>query len=157
MIRVPRNPALAWLPLDRHESAACLETMLRRIAPATRASGRVPDLEMICLRDAEIARLNADCLGCAGPTNILAWPPGRIGAIGFSGGTEPEDALGMLALSVDAVRREARLYGQEPKAYCRRLLAHGLAHVLGYDHGPAMDALCVDMLGRDDACGPVIA
>jgi probable rRNA maturation factor len=55
----------------------------------------------------------------------------------------------MLALSVDAVRREAWLYGRDPAEYCRRLLAHGLAHVLGYDHGPAMDALAARMLDCD--------
>jgi probable rRNA maturation factor len=121
-----------------------MEIMLRA-ALDTHSPGRIPDLELICLRDAAIARLNADCLGCAGPTNILAWPPARTGAIGFSEGTE-QATLGTIVLSVDAVRREARLYGQDPAAYCRRLLAHGLAHVLGYDHGPGMDALCARML-----------
>ena len=150
VIRVPARAALALLPLDRHELAACLDTMLRRVAPDMGASGRVGNLELICLRDADLARLNADCLGCHGPTNILAWPPGRAATVGFPEEAESEEnTLGTLVLSADAVRREARLYGQDLAAYCRRLLAHGLAHVLGHSHGPGMDALCARML---DSC-----
>jgi ssRNA-specific RNase YbeY (16S rRNA maturation enzyme) len=42
---------------------------------------------------------------------------------------------------VDTLEREAFLYGQEATAYCIRLLAHGLAHLAGRDHGPAMREL----------------
>ena len=139
MIRVPPSPALALLPLDRHELAACLEAMLLR-------AGRLCELELICLRDADIARLNADCLGCAGPTNILAWPDGQAGAAGIPPGEKTKKTPATLVMSVDAVRREASLYGQEPAAYCRSLLAHGLAHALGHDHGRGMDDLCARML-----------
>ena len=53
--------------------------------------------------------------------------------------------IGSLALSVDTLRREAFLYGQPVDEHAVRLLAHGLAHLLGYDHGPAMDALTASL------------
>jgi len=54
--------------------------------------------------------------------------------------TDTQLHLGALALSLDAVAREAFLYGQDPVEHGLRLLAHGLAHLAGYDHGPDMDA-----------------
>lgn len=48
--------------------------------------------------------------------------------------------LGWLAMSPDTVCREAMLYGQKLEAHTMRLLAHGFAHLLGYEHGKAMDA-----------------
>lgn len=53
----------------------------------------------------------------------------------------PVPMLGSLAMAVETVQREAFLYGQELDAYTVFLLAHGFAHLLGYDHGTAMDAL----------------
>ena len=53
----------------------------------------------------------------------------------------PLPMLGSLAMAVETFQREAFLYGQELNAYTVFLLAHGFAHLLGYDHGPAMDAL----------------
>ncbi len=57
-------------------------------------------------------------------------------------GGQGEDApchLGWLVLSLDTWRRECLLYGQEPVEHALRLLAHGLGHLAGYDHGPEMD------------------
>ena len=51
------------------------------------------------------------------------------------------DYLGELALSLDAVRREAFLYGQPAGLHMARLLAHGFLHLAGLDHGPLMESL----------------
>ena len=86
--------------------------------------------------DRESARLNREFMGCLGPTNILSWPSGAP--------DEPDGQpvyLGDLALSAETARREAELYGQEPTEHLARLLAHGLLHLAGFDHGEAMDAL----------------
>ena len=94
-------------------------------------------VELALMHDTEIAALNASYLCCAGPTNILSFP------------ASPEDAgLGVLALGLETWRREARLYGQEAEEHARRLLAHGLAHLLGYDHGWAMDDCCAFLLEK---------
>lgn len=96
--------------------------------------------------DKEITRLNEKFMGCTGPTNVLSFP-----ANGSSHECSPEVAvydeaadsddsgfLGELALSVDALSREAELYGQDPAGHLTRLLAHGILHLAGYDHGDEM-------------------
>lgn len=90
-----------------------------------RAVGAV---DLYLLTDAAMARANARHLGCAGPTNVLSFP----GAPGMAG---------MLLLSLDTLGRECLLYGQEPREHLLRLLAHGMGHLAGLDHGPEMDAL----------------
>ncbi len=91
-------------------------------------------LEISFLRDGDIWLANKEWLGCDGPTNVLAFPP--------SG----PDESGSLLISVDTLRRECLLYGQDATGYLVRLLAHGLAHVLGYDHGPEMDEVCAGFI-----------
>lgn len=49
--------------------------------------------------------------------------------------------LGEIALSVDTLAREARLYGQDPREHLIRLLVHATLHLTGLDHGPEMEAL----------------
>lgn len=86
----------------------------------------------LCLRivdDAEMADLNALHMGCLGPTNVLSFPGGE------------GDWLGDLVLSTETLAREAWLYNQDVHEYTVRLLAHGLLHLMGHDHGPEMEGL----------------
>lgn len=89
-------------------------------------------LEIKLVDDKAIALLNKEFMGCVGPTNVLSFP-----AEEEDNGDEGE-YLGSLALSVDALARESALYGQEPLLHLARLLAHGILHLAGYDHGEAM-------------------
>ena len=111
------------MPLSSVELKVVFAAMLGAVG----VSGVCADLAL--LDDAGMEALHAKSCGCVGPTNILAFPDpsGR--------------SLGSLALSVDTLERECFLYGQEPLDHCVHLLAHGLAHLLGHDHGPAMNAL----------------
>jgi len=84
--------------------------------------------------DCEIARLNKKYLGCSGPTNVLSFPADSEDSMG----KEDDVFIGELALSVDALAREADLYGQPPTVHLARLLAHGILHLAGYDHGDEM-------------------
>ena len=86
-------------------------------------------VEVRFVDDREIERLNGEFLGLIGPTNVLS----------FVGGGE--GYLGEIVLSVDTLMREAVLYGQEGRAHLVRLLAHGLLHLSGYEHGEEMDRL----------------
>ena len=94
-------------------------------------------VELTLLDDAAMEILHGRSLGCSGPTNILAFPvkPPPHASV------NTDTCIGSLALSVDTLRRECFLYGQDLRVHCIRLLAHGLTHLMGYDHGPAMDAL----------------
>lgn len=115
------------LPFSRDELEELLAAML--------AAAGQPEMsaELVVLADADMERLHAESLGRRGPTNILSFPFARGGF------------AGSLALSADTLARECFLYGQAPEAHCIRLLAHGLAHLLGYEHGSAMDELCARM------------
>ena len=91
-------------------------------------------------------------MGVYGPTNILSFPENDSNAV-FLGsnflGAHVSDTkqaavkkqrseLGTLILSMDTLLREAYVYGQNPHTYAIRLLAHGLVHLLGYEHGEDM-------------------
>ena len=123
------TPGLLF-PLHPQELRLLALAMLRHIAPTGAR------LELALLRDAEIAELNAAYLGCQGPTNCLAFVD-RVGS--------QHGLCGNLFISTDAVQRECFLYGQGPSEHVVRLLAHGLAHLAGFEHGPQMDALCAKL------------
>ena len=126
-IRVNRHSGLAWqCPFSRRELAAILEAMR-----ASRGMEDIP-LDLTLSDDAFISAVNAERLGCAGPTNILSFPP--------AAGSGPGGGRALLLLSLDTLERECLLYGQDAAQHVLRLLAHGMAHVSGLDHGPAMDA-----------------
>ena len=115
-----------------------------------RAAGSGPaELDLILVRDAGMADYNLRYMGCHGPTNVLSFPIDEQIA-----GPEDKDVpvqLGSLVFSVDTLHRETLLYGQDPEEHCLRLLAHGLGHLAGYDHGPEMDELCSEMLSAAEA------
>lgn len=125
-IGVRMEAARPWRsPLDARAVAAVLAAIGDSLAERGRAlpSG----VELHILDDAAVAEINLLRLGCAGPTNILSFP----------GDTETP---GVLLLSLDALFRECRLHRQEPRNHLLRLLAHGMAHLAGMDHGPEMSA-----------------
>lgn len=104
------------------------------------------EVELTIADDALIAMINEEQLGCIGPTNILSFPTYESPSCGEMDHDNGMDAhanpplLGSLVLSVDTLHREAFLYGQPLHEHCMRLLAHGLGHIAGYDHGPEMEA-----------------
>jgi len=130
-------------PLSRHELVELAQVIMDSL-------GLEGDYFFIKLvGDREIARLNERFLGCYGPTNILSFPAGgesgldspEVTEVVGSHGDVDSDApvfLGELALSVDALSREMDLYGQPPVGHLARLLAHGILHLAGYDHGDEM-------------------
>ena len=116
-----------WLlPLSRTELAAVMDAMLDAIGH----SGK--NVEINLVDDARIADLNSSFLNCDGPTNILSFPATEDGS---------SQDLGWLALSLDTLERECLLYGQDKTGHALRLIAHGLLHLAGYDHGEEMFAL----------------
>lgn len=124
-------------PLARREVLALVDTLLLVLGL------RGCRLSLTLVDDAGVAALNAKFLGCKGPTNILSFPEGDP--------DRPEE-LGALFLSVETLAREAFLYGQDPQEHLARLLAHGILHLAGHDHGVEMDTLT--NLAVSCACSP---
>lgn len=124
-VSVLDEEAVHLLPFSKEELRALLCRMLKG------ASLPSATLELLCVRDGTMAQLNQQHMGRNGPTNILSFP---------SGETVQEGAfLGSLVLSADTLLREAQLYRVPGRRYCLDLLAHGLAHLAGFEHGPQMD------------------
>lgn len=85
--------------------------------------------ELAFVEDAEMLDLSANFAGIFGPTNVLAFP-----------GNIPEEA-GEIVLNLDAVLREAVLYGQKPLLHLLRLFTHAVLHLKGFEHGLEMYSL----------------
>lgn len=74
--------------------------------------------------DDSVAELNQRFRGKAGPTNVLSFPAPD----------NPEDHLGDIALAYGVCAREAAEQGKPLAHHLQHLVAHGVLHLLGYDH-----------------------
>ena len=125
------------MPFSACELKTALEAMLEQAPAGSSGSGDKVALELALMTDEEISALNQQYLNCSGPTNILSFPAPK----GHASVAGTPETLGWMALSVDALRREAVIYRQDLTEYSLSLLAHGLAHLCGYEHGEDMDTL----------------
>ena len=74
--------------------------------------------------DDAVAALNAQFRGKDGPTNVLS----------FEAAPNPERHLGDIALAFGVCAREAAEQGKPLGHHLQHLTAHGVLHLLGYDH-----------------------
>ena len=96
---------------------------LRRLADA--AGAPRGNLTVLFCGDDEIAELNERWRSKRGPTDVLSFP---------GGGSSREAHLGDVAISVPTAARAARRARRSVEREIELLLAHGLLHILGYDH-----------------------
>ncbi len=89
------------------------------------------------VRDGDIMPINIEHLSCSGPTNVLSFPADKK--------VSTEDNPHTIIISVDTLKRECILYHQDIIIHFLHLLAHGLGHIMGYEHGEAMFSLCDKM------------
>ena len=87
------------------------------------------ELSIALVNDAEIHRLNRDYRRKDAPTDVLAFAM-REGA---HADVHP-GVLGDVVISLDTAARQAAARGIGVAEEVRMLLAHGLLHLLGYDH-----------------------
>ena len=88
--------------------------------------------------DEEVAALNADFRGKAGPTNVLSFPAAP----------NLEDHLGDIALAYGVCAREAGEQGKTLAHHLQHLVAHGVLHLVGYDHQTDSEAEEMEALER---------
>ena len=105
------------------EVRAAAEAMLRAL--------KLPraELSVLLCDDATIHALNRDYRKKDKATDVLAFAL-REGEWGHLAG----DALGDVIISLDTATRQARERGAASRDEVRMLLAHGLLHLLGWDH-----------------------
>ncbi|MBV9646879.1 MAG: rRNA maturation RNase YbeY [Candidatus Eremiobacteraeota bacterium] len=92
-------------------------------------------LSLSLIGDAAMRRLNREYRGKDRPTDVLSFGVQQRGALQPRRGTGArERSLGDVVISVDTARRQALGYGASLDEELRRLLIHGLLHLMGHDH-----------------------
>lgn len=87
------------------------------------SGGRATEVSLRFCGDASMRRLNGRYRGKAQTTDVLSFP--SDGERGF---------LGDVVISIPEARRQALRDGIAFDTVIRKLLLHGLLHLLGYDH-----------------------
>jgi len=85
------------------------------------------ELSLLLTDDAGIQRLNREHRHKDKPTDVLAFPMAE-------GRPEPRGLLGDVVISLETAQRQADARRRSLPEEVRFLLAHGLLHLVGYDH-----------------------
>ena len=104
---------------------------------------RDAELTLRVVNEAESTALNESYRHKQGPTNVLSFP--------FEAPSEVNSALlGDIVICAPVVLREAVVQGKASEAHWAHLVAHGVLHLLGYDHdeeqAEAMESLEIRIL-----------
>lgn len=113
--------AAAWTA-----ARADAEALARAAAEAVLREERLLDRSLVLLLtdDLAVQALNARFRGKDKPTNVLSFPAAP----------NPEQHLGDVALAYETCAREAAEQGKPLAHHLQHLVAHGVLHLLGYDH-----------------------
>src|SRR5262249_50678873 len=101
------------------------------------------ELSVLLVGDRTIKKLNRDWRRKNKATDVLSFPAGN----NLEGIPGPRP-LGDIVISLETARRQAVEYDRTLEKELARYLAHGLLHLLGYDHERNGDAL---KMGRLEA------
>jgi probable rRNA maturation factor len=104
------------------------------------------ELSVLLTNDAEIHALNLQHRQKDKPTDVLSFPLDEGG--GADGRVSGTRVLGDVVISLDTAARQARGRKRELLPEVRFLLAHGLLHLLGYDHANPREKREMDALTR---------
>ena len=108
-----------------------------RLATAVlRDGGRDGELTLTFVDRAEIAALNEEHLGHAGPTDVLSFPLDAADRAAADGRTVPV-LLGDVVICPDVARAQAPTHAGTLDDELALLVVHGVLHVLGHDHAEA--------------------
>lgn len=111
------------------------------------------ELSIALVDDRTIQALNRDYRRKDKPTDVLAFPLLTPGAQRQPGRSRPKaqlvGLLGDVILSIETARRQARSHRRPLLGELTMLLAHGLLHLLGYDHHTDAEELEMTARTRD--------
>ena len=113
---------------QRYPSRNALKSALKTLTAELGVADK--QLTVVLVDDEEIHALNREHLGVDKPTDVLSFPLFEIGDEGF-----PDvPHLGDVVISLDTAQRQADAAGHSLTTEVATLAAHGLTHLLGYDH-----------------------
>jgi probable rRNA maturation factor len=130
-------------------AAALAEIAAAAVLEHERAGER--DIAILLTDDARVAALNAAFRGKDGPTNVLSFP--AAAGVGELGAGE----LGDIALALGVCAREAAEQGKSLAHHLQHLTAHGVLHLLGYDHESDAEAEAMEAKERAILAGLGVA
>ena len=119
---------------------AAAEETVTKIAQAVFASedtGGITELSVLLADDAFVQTLNRKFRGKDKPTNVLSFPHGAGQADVL---VEEARPLGDIALAHETLQREAKAQAKAFNDHLAHLVAHGVLHLLGYDHETEAEA-----------------
>jgi len=111
------------------------ESLALEAAEAATAEG---GMAILLTDDDTVADLNQRFRGKAGPTNVLSFPAPD----------NREGHLGDIALAYGVCAREAAEQGKPLAHHLQHLVAHGVLHLVGYDHQTETEAAEMEALER---------
>ncbi len=89
------------------------------------------ELSILLVDDVRMTELNAQHRQRREPTDVLSFPMSEVPVVPG----QPDRVLGDIVISLDTAARQARVHRHSLELELRQLLAHGLLHLLGFDHG----------------------
>lgn len=111
------------------------EALALEAAEAATAEG---GMAILLTDDDTVADLNQRFRGKGGPTNVLSFPAPD----------NREGHLGDIALAYGVCAREATEQGKPLAHHLQHLVAHGVLHLVGYDHQTETEAAEMEALER---------
>lgn len=104
---------------------------------------RDAELSVLLCDDSKIHELNAQYRGYDKPTDVLAFAMDEGVPMPSAAG---ETILGDVVISLDTASRQAKQAGRAIVDEVVFLLAHGILHLLGYDHRDAQETRVMNAL-----------
>lgn len=122
-------------------------TSLARRALAAEGAPAPSELSIAIIDDRSMRELNSRFRHVDAATDVLSFAAGT--GDGFVTPPRAMAHLGDVAISYDTAERQAREAGRDIEDELAHLLAHGILHILGYDHEATAEARA--MREREDA------
>lgn len=120
--------------------AAELETIFQEVVSGEKASDSTSQVNLIFIDDQRMQKLNLQYRDQDQTTDVLSF--------NIDTPDDPDGVLGEIYISLPAAENQAGEYGVSLAEEIRRLFAHGLLHLLGYDHQEKDDA--EEMFGAEE-------
>ena len=94
------------------------------------------ELDLVITGQVKIRELNRSYLEEDEPTDVLSFPMIESDLNGIDFVTPPDDTLGLgdVIISYPQAKQQAKEHGHSVKKEIAVLIAHGVLHLLGYDH-----------------------
>ncbi|MGI4876157.1 MAG: rRNA maturation RNase YbeY [Janthinobacterium lividum] len=117
-------------------SAACAAALAQTTHAHLDRAGYAVEVAVRLSDDAEVRTLNAQYRHQDKPTNVLSFPMVQPDLLeGLANSDDGEVLLGDIVLAYETCAAEAAAKGLALADHARHLIAHGMLHLLGLDHG----------------------